>query len=297
MIFVCGIHGVGKTFYCKKLEKEYGKRIFSASDLIVSKRFQEFKEKRVSGISENQNILIAQVNKLKREFGDFILDGHLCLLDKNGKIEKLPVGVFKSLNIKEMIVLVESPNVIQRRLKARDGVNWDINFIDIFQNKEVEYAYKVAKEVGADLKIISDINNEDYENKRFDKNIILPIKPIYAEEILSNRKKYEFRKKLCVANINKIYLYATAPYMCIIGEVEVRAKLVMEKNRLWNIVKDSAGISFKYYEEYFKKTLTGSAYYLGECCRYDEKILLRDIGINYTPQSFVYVNELEDMMI
>ena len=117
----------------------------------------------------------------------------------------------------------------------------------------MEYAYKVAKEVGADLKIISDINNEDYENKRFDKNIILPIKPIYAEEILSNRKKYEFRKKLCVANINKIYLYATAPYMCIIGEVEVRAKLVMEKNRLWNIVKDSAGISFKYYEEYFKK--------------------------------------------
>ena len=128
MIFVCGIHGVGKTFYCKKLEKEYGKRIFSASDLIVSKRFQEFKEKRVSGISENQNILIAQVNKLKREFGDFILDGHLCLLDKNGKIEKLPVGVFKSLNIKEMIVLVESPNVIQRRLKARGNRIYNLFF-------------------------------------------------------------------------------------------------------------------------------------------------------------------------
>ena len=82
-------------------------------------------------------------------------------------------------------------------------------------------------------------NNEQLLSSR--RNIVLPIKPSYADKIISGEKKYEYRKRLCKDSIDKIYIYATSPVKRIIGEVKVLQKLNQKKEILWEISKEKIG--------------------------------------------------------
>lgn len=136
-------------------------------------------------------------------------------------------------------------------------------------------------------------NSGDIPESQFHKNIVLPIKPNYAEKILSNEKKYEFRKKICTENIDKIYLYATSPVKKIVGEAEVLEKIMMDKKTLWKLTEKQAGITADYYEKYFLNCEMACAYKIGKVKRYDQIVKLSDVGISYVPQSFAYVESLE----
>ena len=287
MIFVCGVHGVGKTQYCKSLGRETGRRCFSASELILKRGKENFHHKKVENIKLNQRFLIDEVEARKSTGIDFILDGHLCLLNQAGKIELINEAVIRALKIDLLIVLVDKPYAIQERMKQRDGILWDEQFIKVFQEKEIEYAQKLGVDLNIDYKIVfNDIDSQ----ANFGKSIILPVKPIYAEKIISGEKKYEFRKKVCIENIDKIYLYATSPIKKIIGEVEVLEKCFMEKEHLWEVTHEEAGITKAFYEEYFKNQNWAGAYKLGEVIQYEVPTGLKEIGINYVPQSYAYIN-------
>lgn len=287
MYFVSGIHGVGKTTYCEKLCKELKVPYFTASEIIKNiDRNKIDCSKRVSNVSENQGILEIGINELKKTCPDFILDGHLCLINKSGEIEQIQPEVFKKIGIEKMIILIDKPKRIKERLKKRDNVDWDITFIKQFQNAEIEYGKKIAEMLNIGL----DIMENDVKAEK--NNIILPIAPKYAQSILDGKKRYEYRKKLCSKNIDTIYLYATAPVKSIIGEVKVKNKVVMDKEQLWKISRLESGITYDFFCEYFRNTLTGSAYQLGEYKRYKRGIPLPEIGIDYTIQSFVYTDKL-----
>lgn len=84
MIFISGIHGVGKTFFCNLVKKEAGIETYSASALITQKKHAGFsKDKLISDIGSNQHYLLQAVDELKSSGHNFILDGHFCLLDKS----------------------------------------------------------------------------------------------------------------------------------------------------------------------------------------------------------------------
>jgi len=123
-------------------------------------------------------------------------------------------------------------------------------------------------------------------------NIILPIKSVFIDKILAEEKKYEYRKKLCQKEINKIYMYATAPVKMIIGEAEVITKISMNKEELWRETYRYAGITKKFYDQYFEHQDYACAYVIGEVKQYKLPVTLKSIGIEYTPQSFIYVDEL-----
>jgi len=250
MIFVCGIHGVGKTQYCK----------------ILSKKI-----------------------KMKSIEKDFILSGHLSLLDKNGVIHLIDEKVIHALGIDLMIVLVEKPCIIQKRMQNRDGILWDEKFIEQFQQKEVNYARQLGVKLGLDYKIVTFPNKD---NVYFGKSLVLSIKPTYVEKIFSGEKKYEFRKKLCLKNVDKIYLYATSPIKKIVGEAEVLEKAFMDKNNLWKDTQKWAGITVDFYEQYFQKQTCAGAYKLGKTIRYENPLELESLGINFIPQSYVYIDTL-----
>ena len=42
-------------------------------------------------------------------------------------------------------------------------------------------------------------------------NLIISIKPQFVEKILSGEKKYEFRRRIYKKEVEKIYIYQTAP--------------------------------------------------------------------------------------
>lgn len=49
-------------------------------------------------------------------------------------------------------------------------------------------------------------------------DVLLSIKPRFAEAILDGRKKYEFRKnKFSEKDINCVYIYSTSPIRKIVG--------------------------------------------------------------------------------
>lgn len=120
--------------------------------------------------------------------------------------------------------------------------------------------------------------------------ILLPIKPEYANKIVEQTKLYEYRKTKCKKEIDRIVIYSTSPIKKVIAEVEVREIISNSPNQLWKDTKDYSGISKAKYMKYFENKNIAFAYKLGEVIVYDSPKKLKDFGINYYPQSYVYLD-------
>lgn len=121
--------------------------------------------------------------------------------------------------------------------------------------------------------------------------ILMPINPQYVDEILAGRKKYEYRKiKAKRKNVDKMIIYSTSPIKKVVAEVDVKEILEEAPEKLWEITKSESGITKSFYNKYYKNKDTAIAYKLGEIKIYNEPKELNDIGINYVPQSFIYLD-------
>lgn len=171
MIFVGGIHGVGKTYLCNQISNEYTLPHFSASKLISELKNEEFKNnKLIEGIDKNQDYLVTAVNNLCIENEWFLLDGHFCLLNKEGIITKVPPATFKHIRPKAVILLIDSIEKISERLALRDSKNYSADLLDTFQKTEVDYAREIANENNIPILVCQstdDLNNINQFIKTF----------------------------------------------------------------------------------------------------------------------------------
>lgn len=156
--FIGGIHGVGKTTFCKLLTERMGYLHYSASSLIKEYKNLE-KDKKVDKVNENQDILITAIKKTFNIQNNYILDGHFCLLDTKNQIIEVPFSTFKTLNLKKIIVLKDSSCNIHEKLLKRDGINYDIDLIEDFQNRELSYSKKIANLLNIPYKVF-DIHSD-----------------------------------------------------------------------------------------------------------------------------------------
>lgn len=120
--------------------------------------------------------------------------------------------------------------------------------------------------------------------------ILLPIKPEYANKIVEQTKLYEYRKSKCKKEIDRIVIYSTSPVKKVIGEVEVKEVISALPKKLWQDTKEYSGISKIKYMQYFKDKDMAFAYKLGKVTIYNKPKTLKDLGINYYPQSYIYLN-------
>ena len=152
MIFISGVHGVGKSYFCKLVKDSIGIASYSASKLIADKKQKRFsKDKLIPDIDENQQYLLQAIDELRLSGKDFILDGHFCLLNAEGDIYRIPFETFSSLKPEAIILLTESPFVIAKRRSDRDNVTVSPESIDAFQKEEITYAKEVAEKLKAKL--------------------------------------------------------------------------------------------------------------------------------------------------
>lgn len=292
VLLVCGVHGVGKTAFAKKLCQKLLLEYYSASELIKKMANREISDyKKVQHISDNQELLLEALSEINDI--QYILDGHLCLMNAQNKIERISYDTFLAMNIESIYIVVDAPKMIQHRLKNRDNQIWNLGFIALFQQEEFAYAKFLTEKMNIPLKIIC--NNKEVAKCSFleKENIILPIKPVFAKKILSGEKKYEYRKRLCKMEINKIYIYATAPIKMIVGEVEVVNKMSMDKEKLWLETQKYAGITKEFYDQYFEYQDCACAYRIGKVKQYRFPVPLNSVGIKSVPQSFIYVKEFK----
>lgn len=166
IIFVGGIHGVGKTTLCKKLSTILKIRHYSAGELIELENKSNF-SKQVSDINKNQNILLNALTNLVTD-DSIILDGHFSLINSKSVIEKIDKSVFMEIGISLVITLHGNEIDIYNRLINRDGKSLSIEKIIEFQNIELKYAEEIAKlinvnyknfHVGSDIRLISSFIN------------------------------------------------------------------------------------------------------------------------------------------
>lgn len=120
--------------------------------------------------------------------------------------------------------------------------------------------------------------------------ILLSIKPEYVKSILAGSKRYEFRKVRCRADIDTIVIYATAPLMQVVGEVEVNGVIEDYPEQVWQLTADFSGISKDFFDQYYVRTTRAVAYRLGKVHKYSRPRRLQDLGVSSAPQSFVYLS-------
>lgn len=147
-IFVCGVHGVGKSTFIKNYEPFHNYAKYTCSDLIKKYSGLVFKDKQIDNIENNQEMLLKATDYFVNE--ELVLfDGHITLFNRSRNMEFVDSNILKSMNIKHFLFLKASPEIIYERLVERDKYTQITpELIEEAQDKEeakaIEYSNKLA---------------------------------------------------------------------------------------------------------------------------------------------------------
>jgi adenylate kinase len=166
LIFLGGVHGVGKSTMCTDLTGRLGLTVVSASAVIRAERQQPSADCRtaVQDVDGNQGLLVRGVRRLLDGVSErFLLDGHYALRTLTGDIEEISANVFKAIGVKGFVCLVDAPEAIAQRLAARDGEVHDVNAISELQSAELRSAESVSRALRLDLKVVHAFDGRAFE--------------------------------------------------------------------------------------------------------------------------------------
>ena len=129
--------------------------------------------------------------------------------------------------------------------------------------------------------------------------VLLSIKPQFADAIFSGEKQFEFRKVIFrQRNIRKIYLYASRPVCSVVGEFEIRQVIARDPETLWSVTKEFSGITREYFDEYFRGKNIAYAIQVSSPLKYPEPFTLMDLfNVKRPPQSFMYVDSCVEQLV
>jgi len=123
MIFISGVHGVGKSYFCNKVKAELGIDTFSASRLIAERKHTRFSsDKLIPDIDANQQYLLMAIQELDVSNPNYLLDGHFCLLNAKGQVTRISSETFTALRPKAIVLLTEK--LYYGFFGAGNNVNW-----------------------------------------------------------------------------------------------------------------------------------------------------------------------------
>lgn len=91
--------------------------------------------------------------------------------------------------------------------------------------------------------------------------------------------------------VDSILVYETHPTMKIVAKVSVKNILCDSPHKIWQETRKYSGISKELYNKYFNKSKKAFAYQIDKIEKFNKPKLLSEYGINYVPQSFVYIKD------
>lgn len=158
IIFVGGIHGVGKSTFCANLSKTIGYKTFSCSDLIRKYKEIDSKNKFATDINTNQNLLEKAIQDYLTNDTSYILDGHFCLLDNLGNIVTIAMETFEDLKITKIILLNTPVEIVYNNLKNRDNITYSKELLDKLSKAELHHCKNISNTFNIPLEIINPYN-------------------------------------------------------------------------------------------------------------------------------------------
>ena len=95
--------------------------------------------------------------------------------------------------------------------------------------------------------------------------IVLSVKPIWADLIMSGRKTVELRRRFPRLSGGKVtaLLYSTSPVMAMVGIVHIEDTIILPPDELWQHVAAHACVTESQYQAYFQGAKEAAALFLG----------------------------------
>lgn len=155
VIFVAGVHGVGKTTGCAHVSQSLGVPHTTASQIIRDGKASGITDlnKVVHDMDENQLVLIQGVRQFLARNQRLLLDGHFTLRTSKG-IEPIPVKVFESLSMRAVAVFKDDPVQIAARISERDKRVHHADAVKTHQEIELAHAHDVSARLGIPIEIL-----------------------------------------------------------------------------------------------------------------------------------------------
>jgi len=149
VIFLAGVHGVGKGFLGAPVASSLGVAHLTASQLICEEKGQATwgLDKKTSDLDDNQLALIRAVAQRRLTHPSILLDGHFVLRDAQGVLTPLATSVFEELHLTGVILLTEDESIIASRLALRDKGTPDFQAISELAAAELKHAKAVCTEL------------------------------------------------------------------------------------------------------------------------------------------------------
>lgn len=126
--------------------------------------------------------------------------------------------------------------------------------------------------------------------------VLLSVKKKYCDLIMQGTKQFEFRKRLPggLQKGDQVALYCTQPTSMVVAYVDVADVIQATPQTLWKRTSFAAGITHKYFSEYFDASHSANAIQIGEIHKLKKPLSLLSIRGNATPpQSFLYLSDEE----
>lgn len=124
-------------------------------------------------------------------------------------------------------------------------------------------------------------------------DVLLSIKPEYADKIFSGQKEYEFRKTRFRSpnSVGAIYMYATSPVQRIVGAFTMDKIVSDDPTNLWKKYGHSSGVDSRdQFMSYFEGTTEGYAISVDDVHELDQPINPKKRVENFSPPvSFYYL--------
>ncbi len=143
-VFIGGVHGVGKTYFCKNIVCRFDAAHVTASGLI-GRHVKHQIDKTVPNIERNQLILAEELARYETNCRTILLDGHFCLLNAASSIQDVPLETFRAISPYAIILLIDNPETIAERLSNRDICVHSVELISELQSREIARANLISQ--------------------------------------------------------------------------------------------------------------------------------------------------------
>lgn len=128
-------------------------------------------------------------------------------------------------------------------------------------------------------------------------NILLSIKPVYAERIYLQTKRYEYRKSLpkqmLFLDDTRFLLYESAPVKRVTGWFVPESMHIGRPDKVWELTKFFSGIDEDKYFAYFKGHEIAFAFQINpeRLYRFKEPYAIDKFGLKKPPQNYAYISD------
>lgn len=124
-------------------------------------------------------------------------------------------------------------------------------------------------------------------------NVLLSIKPKYANAIMARQKLVEFRKLAFKKEIERVYIYSSAPEQRIIGYFTIDHIVSDTPAKLWKQFNKVGSISHADFFDYFANKEIGYSIMIKDVNKFKKSKNPKEIFKNFVPpQSYMYCEEI-----